>query len=80
MSAAHKLKVINLAGVLPPRRLQAVRLMVQGKTYREIAGEMGVTTHTVSEHLMLAMMKTGLSRVELALLVVARGLVKNPFA
>ncbi|WP_308220011.1 helix-turn-helix transcriptional regulator [Microbacterium sp. CFH 31415] len=52
---------------LTPREREIVRLVVAGRTYREIAGELFVSEKTVSSHISNVLRKTGASnRIDLA--------------
>jgi DNA-binding NarL/FixJ family response regulator len=58
---------------LTPREQSVVRLVVQGKVNREIAGELQLSEHTVKNYLFRIFDKLGVSnRVELALYAVAK--------
>jgi DNA-binding CsgD family transcriptional regulator len=52
---------------LTPREIEIVRLVVAGRTYREIAGELFVSEKTVSSHISNVLRKTGsTNRIDLA--------------
>lgn len=56
----------SLSDCLTMRELQVVRLAATGKTNKEIAGELGLSEHTVKNYLFRAFEKLGVSsRVEL---------------
>jgi DNA-binding NarL/FixJ family response regulator len=70
------LRVINSKGryLLAHREDEVARLVAEGMTNREVARELGVTEHTVSNYLFRIYEKLGISsRVELVLYVLKQG-------
>ena len=68
------LRVVNSEGLrlLAKREEDVVRLVAEGMTNREIAGELGLSEHTVKNYLFRIFDKLGISsRVELVLYVVS---------
>ncbi len=62
---------------LSPRELEILRMIVQGKSHREIAAELKIEVNTVRAHRANMMQAMGVHKaVQLALYAVARGLVK----
>lgn len=63
---------------LSERELEILRLIVQGKSHREIAAELGIRVNTVRAHRANMMQAMGVHKsVQLALYAVARGLVQS---
>jgi DNA-binding CsgD family transcriptional regulator len=64
------------AAILPPRTLEIVRLLCQGKRSDEIADILGISPHTVTYHFRRAFAGYGVTRVtQLAALAALDGLV-----
>ena len=62
---------------LTPRELVALRLMADGKSNKEIAGELGISERTVKTHLGHLFEKLGVtSRTEAVKVAARRGLVR----
>jgi DNA-binding NarL/FixJ family response regulator len=67
----------EMARPLSPRELEILRMIVQGKSHREIASELKIQVNTVRAHRANMMQAMGVHKaVQLALYAVARGLVK----
>ena len=67
----------EMARPLSPRELEILRMIVQGKSHREIADELKIQVNTVRAHRANMMQAMGVHKaVQLALYAVARGLVK----
>jgi DNA-binding CsgD family transcriptional regulator len=49
----------NIRGLLTERQLQIVRLLLEGKGYREIAEELGVGTQAIKNQMSWAKARTG---------------------
>ena len=63
-------------GALSARELEVLRLVARGLGNKEIAAELGITTHTVKYHLAALLEKLGVrTRTEAVSLGVRRGLV-----
>lgn len=63
-------------GALRPTELRVLRLLVQGKSNREIAGTAGLSPHTVKSYLREIYQKLGVgSRAEAAAVALRRGLI-----
>lgn len=63
---------------LSPRELEILKLIVQGKSHRQIASELKIQINTVRAHRANMMQAMGVHKtVQLALYAVARGLVKT---
>jgi DNA-binding CsgD family transcriptional regulator len=61
---------------LTARELEVLRFLARGLGNKEIAGELGITTHTVKYHLAALLEKLGVrSRTEAVSLGIRRGLV-----
>ena len=70
------LRVVNTGGLklLTPRQEQVVALVASGLSNREVAGELGLSEHTVKKYMFRIFDKLGVSsRVELALYAVSHG-------
>lgn len=70
------LRVVNSGGrnLLTPREQQVVALVADGLSNRGVAGELGLSEHTVKKYLFRIFDKIGVStRVELVLYAVTRG-------
>lgn len=64
---ASKRQVGGIVSKLTPRQRQITELIVQGKTEREVARELGISHHTVKAHKRKMFERTGcVSSVELA--------------
>ena len=62
---------------LTERELEVLRLVMCGKTNREIAEELMVSTHTIKAHVSAIMQKIGgRTRVDIAVKAVRDGLIK----
>ena len=80
MPSPH-LAVANNSPPLTMRELQVVRCVAKGKTNKAIAGELGLSEHTVKNYLFRAFEKLGVSnRVELLLCLTVRGYASEPMA
>lgn len=65
--------------VLSPRERDVLRLMAEGKSSKEIAGELGLSVRTVDNHRASIMRRTGLKSIaQLTLHAVRLGLVTAP--
>ena len=63
-------------GALTARELEVLRLVARGLGNKEIASDLGITTHTVKYHLAAVLEKLGVrSRTEAVSLGVRKGLV-----
>ena len=63
-------------GALTARELEVLRLVARGLSNKEIAADLGITTHTVKYHLAAVLAKLGVrSRTEAVSLGVRTGLV-----
>ncbi len=68
--------VAPAGAALTPRELEVLRLVARGLSNKEIAADLGITTHTVKYHLAAVLEKLGVrSRTEAVSLGVRRGLV-----
>jgi DNA-binding NarL/FixJ family response regulator len=70
------LRVVNASGrLLPtPREQQVVALVADGLSNRKVAGELGLSEHTIKKYLLRIFDELGIStRVELVLYAVAHG-------
>lgn len=80
MPSPH-LAVANNSPPLTMRELQVVRCVAKGKTNKAIAGELGLSEHTIKNYLFRAFEKLGVSnRVELLLCLTVRGYASEPMA
>jgi two-component system, NarL family, nitrate/nitrite response regulator NarL len=76
---APNLVISNDSPALTARELEVVQCAAEGKTNRGIAKELGVSEHTVKNHLFRAFEKLGVSsRVELLFYLTLRGHTFNP--
>jgi DNA-binding CsgD family transcriptional regulator len=67
---------VALGGALTARELDVLRLVARGLSNKEIAADLGITTHTVKYHLAAVLEKLGVrSRTEAVSLGVRTGLV-----
>ena len=76
LSEVAALRVVNATGsaLLTSREEQVVALVAEGLSNREIAGELGLSEHTIKKHLLRIFDKLGMStRVELVLYAVSHG-------
>jgi DNA-binding NarL/FixJ family response regulator len=63
-------------GALTRRELSVLRLVAQGLSNKEVAGELGISTHTVKYHLASLLAKLGVhSRTEAVSIGLRKGLV-----
>lgn len=61
---------------LSPRETECLKLIAEGKTNKAIAGSMGITYHTVVEHVSAVLFKLDVStRAEAARVAAGKGLV-----
>jgi len=70
------LRVVNANGrtLLTPREEQVVALVADGLSNREVAGELGLSEHTIKKYLLRIFDKVGISsRVELVLYAMSHG-------
>jgi len=68
----------EMARPLSPRELEILRMIVQGKSHRQIASELKIEVNTVRAHRANMMQAMGVHKaVQLALYAVARGLVQS---
>ena len=68
--------VVAPGGALTARELEVLRLVARGLSNKEIAADLGITTHTVKYHLAAVLEKLGVrSRTEAVSLGVRTGLV-----
>jgi DNA-binding NarL/FixJ family response regulator len=66
----------NGDGALTPRELSVLRLVALGMGNKQIAGELGISTHTVKYHLASLLAKLGVhSRTEAVTIGLRKGLV-----
>ncbi len=66
----------NRDGTLTRRELSVLRLVAQGLSNKEIASELGISTHTVKYHLASLLAKLGVhSRTEAVTIGLRKGLV-----
>jgi DNA-binding NarL/FixJ family response regulator len=76
LSEVSTLRVVNSNGrlLLTPREEQVVALVADGLTNRLVAGELGLSEHTIKKYLLRIFDKVGISsRVELVLYAMAHG-------
>jgi DNA-binding NarL/FixJ family response regulator len=76
LSEVSTLRVVNAKGrmLLTPREQQVVALVAEGLNNREVAGELGLSEHTIKKYLLRIFDKLGISsRVELVLYAVFHG-------
>jgi two-component system, NarL family, nitrate/nitrite response regulator NarL len=76
LSEVPALRVVNATGrpLLTPREEQVVALVADGLSNREVAGELGLSEHTVKKYLLRIFDKLGTStRVELVLYAISHG-------
>ncbi len=76
LSEVPTLRVVNANGrlLLTPREEQVVALVADGLSNREVAGELGLSEHTIKKYLLRIFDKLGIStRVELVLYAVSHG-------
>lgn len=76
LSEVPTLRVVNASGrtLLTPREEQVVALVADGLSNREVAGELGLSEHTIKKYLLRIFDKLGIStRVELVLYAVSHG-------
>jgi DNA-binding NarL/FixJ family response regulator len=76
VSEVPTLRVVNANGrmLLTPREEQVVALVADGLSNREVAGELGLSEHTIKKYLLRIFDKLGIStRVELVLYAVSHG-------
>ena len=76
LSEVPTLRVVNASGrlLLTPREQQVVALVADGLSNREVAGELGLSEHTIKKYLLRIFDKLGIStRVELVLYAVSHG-------
>lgn len=76
LSEVPALRVVNVNGrsLLTPREEQVVALVADGLSNREVAGELGLSEHTIKKYLLRIFDKVGISsRVELVLYAMAHG-------
>jgi len=76
LTQVPSLRVVNSRGrnLLTPREQQVVALVADGLSNRGVAGELGLSEHTIKKYLFRIFDKVGVStRVELVLYAVSRG-------
>jgi DNA-binding NarL/FixJ family response regulator len=76
LSEVSTLRVVNTSGrsLLTPREEQVVALVADGLTNRQVAGELGLSEHTIKKYLLRIFDKVGISsRVELVLYAMSHG-------
>jgi len=76
LSQVPALRVLNVKGkpLLTPREEQVVALVADGLTNREVAGELGLSEHTIKKYMLRIFDKLGIStRVELVLYALSHG-------
>ncbi|MGB9074660.1 MAG: response regulator transcription factor [Terriglobales bacterium] len=75
-SQVPTLRVLNVKGkpLLTPREEQVVALVADGLSNREVAGELGLSEHTIKKYMLRIFDKLGIStRVELVLYAISHG-------
>ena len=76
VSTAAPGAVAQAGAALTVRELEVLRLVARGLSNKEIAADLGITTHTVKYHLAAVLEKLGVrSRTEAVSLGVRKGLV-----
>ena len=76
LSEVPTLRLVSASGrsLLTPREEQVVALVADGLSNREVAGELGLSEHTIKKYLLHIFDKLGIStRVELVLYAVSHG-------
>jgi DNA-binding NarL/FixJ family response regulator len=76
LSQVPALRVVNVNGkpLLTPREEQVVALVADGLSNREVAGELGLSEHTIKKYMLRIFDKLGVStRVELVLYALSNG-------
>ena len=76
LTQVPSLRMVNVRGIrlLTPREEQVVALVAEGLSNREVAGELGLSEHTVKKYLFHIFDKLGISsRVELTLYAMSHG-------
>jgi len=76
LSEVPTLRVVNSNGrtLLTPREEQVVALVADGLSNRQVAGELGLSEHTIKKYLLRIFDKVGISsRVELVLYAMSHG-------
>ena len=76
LSEVPALRVVNANGktLLTPREEQVVALVADGLSNRDVAGELGLSEHTIKKYLLRIFDKVGISsRVELVLYAISHG-------
>ena len=76
VSTAAPAGALQTGAALTARELDVLRLVARGLSNKEIAADLGITTHTVKYHLAAVLEKLGVrSRTEAVSLGVRKGLV-----
>jgi DNA-binding CsgD family transcriptional regulator len=76
VSTAAPAAALQAGAALTARELDVLRLVARGLSNKEIAADLGITTHTVKYHLAAVLEKLGVrSRTEAVSLGVRKGLV-----
>src|ERR1700680_2033527 len=76
LTQVPSLRMVNVRGIrlLTPREEQVVALVAEGLSNREVAGELGLSEHTVKKYLFHIFDKLGISsRVELPIYAMSHG-------
>jgi DNA-binding NarL/FixJ family response regulator len=76
LSQVPALRVVDVKGkpLLTPREEQVVALVADGLSNREVAGELGLSEHTIKKYMLRIFDKLGVStRVELVLYAISNG-------